>query len=776
MEQQKKHTTLKKWSLRLLWVCLVVFLLGLVLRLSLKTEFVQNQARNYLVKTANSQLNGKLSIERISGDLWKEVTLSGIVLHRQDTLARVDSIHTAYNLWALVDGKIEVSELQVYQPNIDLQQYQGRWNMEGLVAESSDTTESETTMMPFQIDSLTLDGGDITVQSDSLPVGSVFAISDLQLASSLGYQNEEYNIDLDELSFRAQNDASPRSVNVETAASFAEQQFSLEQLVIAAGESVVRASGNANAADSALQFELSADPITWQDAADYIEEYPLREDVNMSLSIGGKPEQFDVTVSASGNGLEGVSLQSQFSWQQDLVIQQIHATAEQMDLSKVLADTTYPSINNLDAQFEGSIAVTDFKKSKGDYSILMSEVVSDPYRLDRFSAEGSVDEDHAALTAQVSREQQMVEANISAENIWDELPTMRGQISGRSINPGFWMQDTTLNGDLAFNAEFSGKGWYPQEEPWQYGLRMERGEMMGHPITDLNLRGRLSADDITTDGSLNIRDGVFEFASEIHHFSKLPLYSYQLQAKNIDMGPLLRQEDFSTNINGIVSGEGRGFDPADMQLKTSVLVDSSVINGETIRELSADLSVDEGVARVDSARLGGTIADGAFSLRMNLVDYYEVSNELFLDLDLKDLSPFAPLVGADTLQATGEVTGTLRPAGNQELRFLGQVDLSDLAYDQLFIADSVRGLLDVQVGEQLNYLTNINLNRPSFSGIQFQRINLITEGNFADRRAVGSYDFQFSSPNEGRIEQGGSYELAEDSARIETNEFNIVSD
>jgi len=194
-QQSNKNSIIKRWGKRLLWLCLSVFMLGLILRLSLKTNFVQDQARSFLVSTANEKLNAHLSIKKLSGDLWKEVTLSQIIVTQdKDTTAQIDSVHATYNIWALAGGTIDVTDLGIYQPTLNIWQNTGGWNVEQLVAESSDTTESA--MIPFRIENLVLDGGAVSVKSDSLPLGSSYEIRQMNIASSIGYDGKMYEADL----------------------------------------------------------------------------------------------------------------------------------------------------------------------------------------------------------------------------------------------------------------------------------------------------------------------------------------------------------------------------------------------------------------------------------------------------------------------------------------------------------------------------------------------------------------------------------------------------
>jgi autotransporter translocation and assembly factor TamB len=774
-QQNNKYSAIKRWGKRLLWLCLSVFILGLILRLSLKTAFVQDWVRGALVSTANEQLHAQLSIEKLSGDMWKEVTLSQITLTQDDdTTAQIDSVHTTYNIWALLGGTIDVTELEIYQPKLNVRQDAKGWNVTQLTTESSDTTESA--IMAFNITNLRLTNGGISVKSDRMPLGSSYRVSQINIAGSIGYGDNDFEADLRDFSLNITEKDLDQSLDVQASAAAKDQSLTLEKLVLATGRSIVEANGYANIADTTLQLGVAATPVYWSDIARIIEDYPVRENIDVSFSVRGNPEQFNLGLSMEGEGIRSFEMNSRVAWQSELIVEQITTTAESIDLSTLLADTTYPRLQNLDLAFNGRANIADLTKTTGELSVSAAGIANNTYRLQKFSGKGKVTNKSLALTLKAVEEQQTMEADLSARDIWSEQPLLNGTILGEGINPGHWLQGTTFDGNLSFNLTFEGRNWYPQTQPWEYTLSMPRGMVGGHAITNTEVSGLVSSDDFTADGGINFHDGRIEFITSLREITTTPSYQYRLKTQELDLGPLLAEQNFSTSLNGLVTGKGTGFMPADMRLRSTVEVDSSIINGEKVDAIAADFSVRDSVVTVDSARLRSGIADGEFNVRLNMLDRYNVNNELLLDLQLKDLSSLAPLTNADELQAAGDITGTLSPYKNEGLRFLGTLDINDIVYDSLFTADGAQGSVDINVGDTLFYLTDLKLQKPVFSGIQLQNLSLKTQGNYREGSAGGQFDFRFSSSTEGRIEQFGTYQLTTDSITVNTSELNLISD
>jgi len=776
VQKNNKHSDniLKRWGKRLLWLCLAVFILGLVFRLSLKTTFVQDWVRSTIVSTANDQLNAKLSIEKLSGDLWEEITLYQLTLTQEDTVARIDSVYASYNIWALLGGRIAVTDLEVYQPKLNARQNSKGWNVERLVAESPDTTESA--IIPFHISNFLWDNGTVSVKSDSLPLGSSYHISQLNINSSFGYDGNIYQADLRDFSLNITERDLDQSLDLKAAASANDQKITLEKLMLATGKSVIEANGYADIADTSVQLGIASTPVYWSDIAAIIEEYPIRENVNVTFSVRGNPEQFDLGLSMQGTGIRSFEMTSRIMWQSELVVERVRTTGEAIDLATLLADTTYPRLQKLDVSFNGRANITNLTKTAGELSFSASDIETDTYNLQQLSGKAEVKNSSLALSMEGVEKQQRMKFNLSAEDIWSEYPLLKGHVLGEKVNPGYWMQDMSYDGNLTFDFTFEGRNWYPQEEPWKYALNMQQGAMLGHSITNTEVSGRISRDSFTTDGTLNFYDGYIEMAASMRGMTTTPSYEYQLQTKELDLGTLLEGQNFSTSLNGYITGKGTGFEPANMRLQSTVAVDSSIINGEKVDAIYAGFSIRDSVVTVDSTQLQSGIADGTFSGQLNFLNLHNVDNELFLDLELKDLSSLAPLIDADELQAAGNVTGTLSPFKDNGLRFLGKLDVNNIAYDSLFTADRARGSVDINVGDTLFYLTDLNLEEPVFSGVRLQNLSLKTRGDYRNETARGQYDFKFSSSSEGRIEQSGTYRVATDSISINTSELNLITD
>jgi len=770
-----KHSNLNRWLKRIAWVLLITLILAFCLRLSLKTGLVRNWAKDLIVSTANKQLNGKLAIDRIGGDLWDDFTISGIRLTKQDTVAAIDSVHVVYNIWPLIGGKLDISKLEVSHPRANLQQYGNRWNVQELMAESSDTSSSGSSFS-FVINDLKVSNGFISVHADSLPVESNFTIRQLTVGSSLSASNNNFDVNLRDLSFEVADTKLGSPLRIETAAMASDKKITLEKLVLATGNSLVKSSASFSPIDSAAHLNLAASPVSWKDITSYTKSFPIRKNFQVDLDVNGNPKQFQLTLDAKADGLKSFRIGGRFAWTSGLVLQQLKAQADYINPAILLSDTSLPSLRNLNAEFTGNVDIQNYQKGTGSLQLSADDINQAPYHLDKIFVDGNLNGPSAMLNITADEQKQHMTTKMEASRIWSNLPSVTAQLKASHINPGFWMQDTTYNGDMTFTAGVKGSGWYPDKQSWDYSLDMSDSQLMGQHIASFSAKGKASLRDANVDARLEIRDGILNLKAEIHNLSSDPAYKYEVKSKDFDPAVLFGLKNFKTALNGTISGNGRGFDPAKMQLASGIKIDSSTVNGEYLQNLSADLAIHDSVAVVDNASLKSTIADGSFHFRMNLLKTYYTGNQLSLKLQLKDISALAPLGGIDTLAAKGLVTGNLSPNKDGNLALNGTLDLSGVKYNSVFTTEKAKGKVDGRMKNQLEYMVDLDLSSPTFSGIQIQDMHFMTRGNYTKPKTAGQFQFQFSSPTEGRIEQGGRYSIKKDSVNVITDTLNIVSD
>ncbi|HEX6983220.1 MAG TPA: translocation/assembly module TamB domain-containing protein [Balneolaceae bacterium] len=775
MSAENQHSGIKRWAKWLAWFLVAIILLLLIVRLSLKTSFVQSRVKDFVVSTANAQLNAELTIDGLSGDLWNEITISGLKLVAEDTVARIDSIYISYNILSFLGEQFEVSEVEIYRPIVHLRQQNEQWNVQKLVVESPDTAADTTGTFAFRIDNFALNEGTVTVRSEDLPVESDFTVDELDINSSFSMSEDAFSFNLQNLSFQIEQTQLNAPLKIQTAARADSNSITLEKLVLSTGSSMIRSSAFASQKDSTVRLDLSASPIAWRDIAEYAARFPVNENLQIDLGVSGILPQFTVTLQLQADGLQSFETMARLHWQQDLSLQELEMEMEGFNPAVLLSDTSLPKIQHLKARFAGEVDFSNFENSYGDATLSVTQISLSPYRLDELSASVELKDQSALVNIETHHNEQRVSSRIAVQELWADLPAVDITIEGSNINPAYWMQDTTYMGDLAFRSELNGRGFYPDSALWNYSLTVD-GQLMNQPISEFVIDGKVSSRMATLEGHLRIRESVVNMMAEVQNLEEEPVYEYSLESRNVNLGRLMGMENFSTALNAEVTGQGQGFEPASMRLQTFITIDSSLVNGEFVKNLSADIFIRDTVAVIDSLRLRSTIAEGSLTAQMNLLRLYDLENELLLELHLKDINALSPLADVERLQAQGIISGKLSPVDDEKLKFTGSVDFSEVFYDDVFMAAGASGSVEALMDEDLQYMVDLELKEPIFSDVQLQNLSFESQGLSTDSKTTGSFDLQFSSPNEGRIEHGGTFSYSADSIRVHTAKLNIISD
>lgn len=319
---------------RFLWISLTLLVLtSLGLRFLLRSEWLLDRIRT----EAAAAIPG-LRIDRIEGDLWSDLRVSGIVY--SDSLSRyeIDSLKVSHSVWPLLFGRIEVRSL----------------NATGLRVSVWTDTAAVEAGAPFDWPDLDARIDAIGLVNGSLTWNGVRHIEGLAFSGSARYADRTPNLRVDSLSFL------PVGLPFEGASASwignaSNRRIDLNRLIFATGHSVIRASGHVGIDSGTMQVTARANPLAWKDLMAVAAEQPLREDLNLRLDLNGSLHQFQASVSATTPGLRGLDVDLLGRVLPSASLTEIHVRGQGADLSRILNDATLPSFGSLTAWFEGMV-------------------------------------------------------------------------------------------------------------------------------------------------------------------------------------------------------------------------------------------------------------------------------------------------------------------------------------------------------------------------------------------------------------------------------------
>lgn len=772
MTDKNKHTKSKsrrKWP----WIVLlcIVGLIGFI-RLSLMTGPVHRWVKNTIVDVAKNQLAPSLSIDDLSGDLWNSATLTNVVLTRDGTVASIDTVHIEFSPLSYFSDAFKIHEVRLVKPFVKIkQQPDSTFNVQKWLT-STDTTSST---FAFSVSNLLIKNGRFDVNMPQTLPDSSFIIDDLNLAGSVGYFGERYDAKINDFNFNIKNTRLDSPVSFAAVADANESSITLEKLVIATGNSMLNATGRANLIDSTTDIHASVNPLGWKDIAAYMDSVPIQKDIQMELQLNGSAKDFEATIDAKADGIDGLSIRGNFNRHTAITLTSLRVSADQLDLETFMGDTSMPRLQNLDFSAQGRVPLDEYQKAQMQGTLSAANIKQGDYQLDRIQGTFTLENENAKIRLEPVNGGQRLIANANLSQIWSDQPSVFVTVKGTQINPATWVGDSQYNGSLTFNGQVSGAGWFPEQDVWNYKFSVNDSRLMQQPIDKATFTGKFNQQRATNQTRILIAESEVKFQAEAKQLQAIPQFSYTLNIKNLNLADLTGLEEYPSFINASAIGNGEGSSLENLEMQTTLQMDSSVFKGEEIQNFVVNAQITDSIVWVQNANLTSGIADGTFSGRFHLQDFYASDNSMKLNLELKDLSSFASLAEVEILQAKGTINGELAPAGQDSLVFNGMVDLTDINYDNQFIAQKIDGDVRVELEEDPQFLVDVNISQPNISSVDIQNIGLKTEGKITESVTAGSFEVRLTGNNEGSINQAGTYRLMEDTTSVELTGFDLTS-
>lgn len=774
-EQNNESGRRRRWP----WFLLLgIILLAATIRLSLKTDFVRGIVKSRIVAAANAQLTVNLSVNDLKGDLWKEAILTGLTIAESatdsDTLASVDSISVSYNLMSYFQPVFEISEITVSKPFLKLRQQNGTLNLSGWTKPfPQDTTASEP--FPVRVDRFSVNNGRVDAHIEALDKDSTFVVDNISLNSSFALLQEGYEAKVSDVSFDILQTRLDEAISFESKLQADKHTISLEKLVLATGNSVLQSSGRFNVDDTTTSLSMQAEPLAWRDIAAYTDQFPVKQNLDLDLSLKGSLSQFSLGLDVGAKGIEDLKLGAELRWDSTLTLTKAEASASRLNLAGFLSDSAMPDIRNFQFNAEGDVPLQHFQQGILQGTLAAGNIRYDSYLLDETDGTFTLKDGNLRAGLNTRNRRQRVQTSLNIEKVWSSQPGLRLSANGQNINPGYWLQDDQYEGNISFTGKVTGEGLIPGESKWDYQLDFDKGTVSQQNFNRISLQGTFGKNSITNKTLLRLVESEVTLKASLKNYQDLPQFSYEINTQNFDLSECRNIEAFTSDLSVSISGEGRGASLETLQMQSAIRIDSSVVNGERIESLAADIAIKDTVATISYAELQSSMAEGSFNARLHLSRWYDTDNELNLDLVLKDLQPLAPLANIDRLQAEGTVRGNLAPVDEENLKFTGNVDLKNLAYNEQFQAERASGEVEVLVKQEPEYTVDLEVVSPAFSTVQLQDLLVQTSGKISETEIQGIFNLNFIGANEGEIIHAGRYRVEADSSVITTEKYDIKS-
>ena len=175
-----------------------------------QTAWFKNWLRGYIIREANTYLNGTLSIERLGGNLFFGVEMENIGVSMDGSqVVAVKDIGLNYNVFQLLTRGLSVDNIRLDKPVIYLRREGDTWSLSRLVKKQETEADRSGPDKPIAIDAIGITDGSIVVES---PVGTSGVevpkrFDHLDAKLSFKYEPVRYSIEITHVSFRGSEPA-----------------------------------------------------------------------------------------------------------------------------------------------------------------------------------------------------------------------------------------------------------------------------------------------------------------------------------------------------------------------------------------------------------------------------------------------------------------------------------------------------------------------------------------------------------------------------------------
>ncbi len=747
------------------WKWLVAPLLVLLLlagvRWFLQSNLLMETLRSQLVKQASERLEGSLTIGELKGDLLFGVTVSEVELHdiRGDLVASVDSVRAAWFPMRVFRQPHEVEHLAIFGLHAEaVEDEEGRWNLAGLLPDDPDRPEDRETDRYWSLNRISLLASSASFRSPSLPDEQLH-LTRIGLFGKIGVDQEGWNAAVHDLHVTLVEGRLDQPVEMGASGFLEGEEITLEHLLVQSGRSFLQ--GHFRMADDRqLDGGLLIDPFSWLDLRSY-SDFPMHQDLDGSLSLGGVPGDFRIAVGLRAEAMQKLNFEVRMHLEEgSLKLSELELNADRFDGPQLTGLEQMPVLRSARLRADGEVSLGNWREGELTGTFETDTIRSGQTELDRLGLEFNWEGEHAELDLTVLRENQSLVATAGVTELFGELPGWNLELEGREVNPARLLDRPGLEGQFNFDLTGSGRGFRLGEELFTARIELFESRLGDQPLDRIDFDGRLSADLIAGEVAASIGSGRILADIGMEAWQEVPEYRFSAHVEEFNLEDLQLLEQLPTRLNARLEGSGRSFDLETMELTATARFDSSSVNFEKIETLRADIQISDGFVEVPSAELVSPVADAAIALRQHMLDTRNPENTLQVDAQIKDLMPLSPLLGVESIQATGEFSGRLHRIEEGELLFDSRLQLSGLEYDTLLTAQDLELNSTVWLFDDPEFELNLEIGSPVFQEIELHSISLASRSQLRDRRQLsGSLELYLNRTRQYSLSHEAEYEL-----------------
>jgi autotransporter translocation and assembly factor TamB len=282
---------------------LLIVLLAVGLCLYTKTETFRRLVREQVIAAINNSIRGAVSLDRIEGSLWGDITLHNVRLRYHDSdIVRIPRLKLSYALLPLLHGRLQIAHAEAAEPWAQIvRDTQGRWN----IAEALSSVDTTASQFAVVLKSLALRQGNLDLRLLGTEAEE-YRLRSVMLDGRLAVDAKGVDFEAGEITARLQAQPLPElalkgSLAYLDAGSAA--AVNVHRLILESAASRLQMAGDVtDFAKPKISAHIAIEKLGAADLARFVPEWPSKQNLTGSIAANGR---FDALAVALDIGAAG---------------------------------------------------------------------------------------------------------------------------------------------------------------------------------------------------------------------------------------------------------------------------------------------------------------------------------------------------------------------------------------------------------------------------------------------------------------------------------------
>ena len=620
-----------------------------------QTAWFRNWLRGYIIREANTYLNGTLSIERLGGNLLFGVEMENVGVSMDGSqVVAVKDLGLNYNVFQLLTRGLSVDSIRLDHPVVYLRREGDTWSLSRLVKKQETEADRSGPGKPIAIDTIGITDGSVIVQSpvgtSGIDVPKRFDHLDAKL--SFKYEPVRYSIEITHVSFRGSEPALALNA-LSGGIAVKDDTLFVEKLALRTSETSLSFDGAIQhyLTQPVFNLQVSSDKLSIPEIAQLVPALAgIRLQPSFNLKADGPLDRLGVemNVQSSAGHVSGKLIADVQSPGQSV---KGDLSVRHLDLSVLLDDPKQKSDITADARLDlHGEALANINQLRGTVMLDSPRIVAAGYVAERIHANATINGRQVGIDGHASAYggAATVSGHVTLPNFDEKARTVAFDVHGKAAHVDLRKLPRELNVPPAgtdVTADYHARGSAGPATSVVADLRFENSSVAGARIAAGSTAG------VTMNGG------------EIGYRADATIADLDLQRVGNEFRvPALATAQYKSAINGHVVANGRGTSPATLDLTANGTLSDTSILGGTIPQLTFDASLAHDTAHVKAAGsfagFDPAVAAGKPEMKG------QVGGTLDVDATMAQVSAG---VTPDSVQAAGKITLDRSTIGGLEI-------------------------------------------------------------------------------------------------------------